>query len=229
MVISNRLVWVLFPAEDYVFTAVLAAFITFVITLPVCMYIGLKIRENTSLSDELVRLVNRDRLTDVATRDFFFERMDKNPESYGVSLMVDIDHFKMVNDTYGHFAGDDVIKHVSQLLRKETRENDVICRFGGEEFVVFLHEVSGDQGQVIAERMRVSVQTAPALSDGVKVGVTVSIGGSLKERLSDINISIQQADAALYRAKENGRNQTVVDWEVVPLEALEEAKGKLVS
>ena len=136
------------PAEDYVFTAVLAAFITFVITLPVCMYIGLKIRENTSLSDELVRLVNRDRLTDVATRDFFFERMDKNPESYGVSLMVDIDHFKMVNDTYGHFAGDDVIKHVSQLLRKETRENDVICRFGGEEFVVFLHEVSGDQGQV---------------------------------------------------------------------------------
>jgi diguanylate cyclase (GGDEF)-like protein len=210
--ISNRLVFVLFPLEDYAFTAPRAAFITLAITLPVCLFIGEKIRENTGLADELVRLVNRDRLTDASTRDFFFERMRQDPEAYGVSLMVDIDHFKLVNDTHGHFAGDEVIKHVSDVLRTQTRERDILCRFGGEEFVVFLHEANGELGMKIAERMRQSVQSKPALSEGIEVSVTISIGGSLKERMEDINISIQQADEALYKVKHGGRNQIVVDW-----------------
>jgi diguanylate cyclase (GGDEF)-like protein len=97
-------------------------------------------------------------------------------------------------------------------LRTQTRERDILCRFGGEEFVVFLHEANGELGLKIAERMRQSVQSKPALSEGIEVSVTISIGGSLKERMEDINISIQQADEALYKVKHGGRNQIVVDW-----------------
>lgn len=191
-----------------------ALVITMLITIPFSLFIGVKLRENTRLSDELVRLVNRDRLTDVATRDFFFRRMAGDPEAYGVSLMVDIDHFKRVNDSHGHYAGDAVIKHVGQILKRETRAQDIVCRFGGEEFVVFLHEVRPDQGFQLAERMRRAVAAGPLIvAEGAPpLSVTVSIGGSLKDRLEDINLSIQQADAALYRAKDCGRNRTIVDW-----------------
>ena len=212
------LVDVVYPEHLQALMGPRAMIITTLITIPFAFFIGVKLRENTLLSDELVRLVNRDRLTDVATRDFFFRRMESDPTAYGVSLMVDIDHFKQVNDTHGHYAGDAVIKHVSQILRRETREQDIVCRFGGEEFVVFLHEVSADQGLVVAERMRTAVaaDVLPATGDRPAVSVTVSIGGSLKERMEDINLSIQQADAALYQAKSNGRNRTVVDWLPAP-------------
>ncbi|NUH66143.1 GGDEF domain-containing protein [Sulfitobacter sp. S0837] len=206
------LVTVIYPDQLRALMGFRAILITTLITIPFAFFVGSKLRENTLLSDELVRLVNRDRLTDVATRDFFFRRMESDPNAYGVSLMVDIDHFKQVNDTHGHYAGDAVIKHVSDVLRGEVREQDILCRFGGEEFVVFLHEVSADQGLVIAERMRAAVAAAAAPVEGRAIAVTVSIGGSLKERLADINVSIQQADAALYRAKGDGRNRTVVDW-----------------
>lgn len=210
------LVTVVYPEHLQVLMGPRAIIITTLITIPFAFFVGTKLRENTRLSDELVRLVNRDRLTDVATRDFFFRRMESDPNAYGVSLMVDIDHFKRVNDTHGHYAGDAVIKHVSQVLRDEVRAQDIVCRFGGEEFVVFLHEVSADQGLVVAERMRTAVAASPASGGGQAISVTVSIGGSLKDRLADINISIQQADAALYRAKSNGRNRTVVDWLPAP-------------
>ncbi|SDF45769.1 GGDEF domain-containing protein [Sulfitobacter delicatus] len=210
------LVTVVYPEHLQVLMGPRAIIITTLITIPFAFFVGTKLRENTRLSDELVRLVNRDRLTDVATRDFFFRRMESDPNAYGVSLMVDIDHFKRVNDTHGHYAGDAVIKHVSQVLRDEVRAQDIVCRFGGEEFVVFLHEVSADQGLVVAERMRTAVAASPASGRGQAISVTVSIGGSLKDRLADINISIQQADAALYRAKSNGRNRTVVDWLPAP-------------
>jgi len=211
---------VIYPENLRAILGARAVLITTIITVPIAFFIGMKLRENTRLSDELVRLVNRDRLTDVATRDFFFKRMENDPNAYGVSLMVDIDHFKQVNDEHGHYAGDAVIKHVSQVLRAEVRQQDIVCRFGGEEFVVFLHEVSADQGLVVAERMRTAVAAAaaPTGGEGPAVSVTVSIGGSLKERMTDINISIQQADAALYRAKSNGRNRTVVDWLPAPSE-----------
>jgi diguanylate cyclase (GGDEF)-like protein len=189
-----------------------ATVIVLMISPPICIFIAQKIRENTLLSDELERLVNRDRLTDVATRDFFFTRMEREPDSYGVSLMIDIDHFKMVNDTHGHLVGVEVIKCVGTILRDETRALDIVCRFGGEEFVVFLYEADKDLGLLVAERIRMSVETASTLVAETKISVTVSIGGSLKERMEDINVSINQADAALYRAKDAGRNRTVVDW-----------------
>jgi len=164
------------------------------------------------LSEELTRLVNRDRLTDVATRDFFFARLTELPDAYGVSLMIDIDHFKQVNDTHGHLAGDDVIHAVAQVMRAQIRDVDIVCRFGGEEFVVFLHNATAEEGWAIAERIRLRTQelTTRTLSGDVKV--IVSVGGSMKERIEHVDAAIKRADECLYRAKTTGRNKTVVDW-----------------
>ena len=184
--------------------------VTTLITFVLTRFMGHKLLKINELIVVLKRAAHRDQLTDVATRDFFFARLAKQPKKPGVSLMVDIDHFKRVNDTYGHLVGDAVIAHVAKLLSQKTRRNDIVCRFGGEEFVVFLDNASADQAHVIAERVRRAVARARIEHDGQKVAVTVSIGVSTSAAAQDIEDAIREADAALYRAKAAGRNQTVM-------------------
>lgn len=212
VLLASVITLLVYPSEMHDVILWRTLVITVFVTIPMAVFVGTKIRENSEMSRELQRLVNRDRLTDVATRDFFFKVMDRNPDAYGVSLMIDIDHFKAVNDTHGHLAGDEVIKTVSEVLRQECRARDIVCRFGGEEFIVFVHEASADQGAEIAERIRKAVEVEPTMSDDTKLCVTVSIGGSLKQAADDITESIKRADDALYRAKEGGRNRIVMDF-----------------
>ena len=173
---------------------------------------GLRNLHICRLSEELTRLVNRDRLTDVATRDFFFARLTEFPDSYGVSLMVDIDHFKQVNDSHGHQAGDQVIRAVAQIMYDQVCDQDIVCRFGGEEFVVFLHRATPVDGHVIAERIRSAIEDAPTQTTTGSINVTVSVGRAMKDRLEHVDEAIKRADRCLYRAKGLGRNRTVVDW-----------------
>ncbi|WP_299729671.1 GGDEF domain-containing protein [uncultured Tateyamaria sp.] len=207
MVCAVTLNYLIFPAEYLSRTVPGTMVIVTLVTIPTCLFVGSKIRENVHLSQELRRLVERDRLTDVATRDFFFNRMAKVPDAYGISLMVDIDFFKRVNDTYGHLTGDRVITHVASLLRGAVRPGDIVCRFGGEEFVVFLADADHTGGAAMAERLRALVAESPIDEAGTTLSVTVSIGGSLKEATDHIETAIQRADDALYRAKNGGRNQ----------------------
>ncbi len=221
MTVSLLMVYFLFQGVDLGAALRLAPMITVVTGFPVSFFIWSQVRRNILLGNEMRRLLNRDRLTDVATRDFFFAKMRSNPNAYGVSLMIDIDHFKSVNDTFGHLAGDAVISRVAKILYENTREHDIVCRFGGEEFVVFLHEEDTDSGFTIAERMRSAIAGDVIDFQGQPVTVTVSIGGSLKERLEDVNLAIHQADQALYRAKSRGRNMTVfADEQDVPSQAM---------
>ncbi len=199
-----------FYPEEYATTAPgKKAIVVFAIALPTSWAISGMMRNNYLLTEQLSALVNRDRLTDVATRDYFFSKMEDNPDAYGVSLMVDIDHFKQVNDVHGHLAGDQVIAHVAQTLRSCVRSNDIVARFGGEEFVIFLIDHDSDVGYAVAERMRSSIEQQVCQIDGTSLPVTVSIGGSLKEAVDHIERSIKDADDALYRAKALGRNCTV--------------------
>lgn len=189
-----------------------AVFATMAVSFPLVFLIMWEMKKNHILSTELQRLLNRDRLTDVATRDFFFERLAAAPDGYGVSLMVDIDHFKHVNDTHGHLAGDAVIRQVANILAASVRPNDIVCRFGGEEFMIFLEQASPEDGWDISERIRKGIEaTGIQAQDGV-IRVTVSVGGSLKQEIEDITSAIMRADACLYRAKDLGRNRTIVDW-----------------
>jgi diguanylate cyclase (GGDEF)-like protein len=181
---------------------------TFVISMGLTLWLFEQARRNYLLTVELKRLVNRDRLTDIATRDFFFERMSRRQASNGVSLMVDIDHFKSINDRFGHLVGDEVIQRVAGMIRELVRESDIVCRFGGEEFVVFLSGHNRDEGLAAAERIRQAISDLVIDVNGMPISVTVSIGASIKDSASDVMRSIQQADAALYKAKHAGRNQT---------------------
>lgn len=216
MIASNALMFIIYPfdlAYSLIWTTPLIAFL---IASPPAYYFSTVMLRNYQLTMKLKDLVQRDRLTDVATRDFFFSKMNSDPTGHGVSLMVDIDHFKRVNDTHGHLTGDAVIKMVAGVLKNEVREDDIVCRFGGEEFVIFLHNADAQQGWEVAERMRQNVAESMLALGGVDVRVTISIGGSLKQSVDNIEMAISAADDALYRAKALGRNRTEASWKDEP-------------
>lgn len=208
------------PEEQLTDIAVQSGLIGYMLCLPVFGFICYQSLVLNRTRDALADLVNRDRLTNVATRDYFYARLADNPDGYGVSLMVDIDYFKKINDTYGHLAGDVVIARVAQLIDACIRPQDIICRFGGEEFVVFLSQASQAEGQDAAERIRTAVAQNEIVYADDLLSVTVSVGGSLVDAARDIDPAIRRADMALYEAKRGGRNRVV--WEDTTDEQLQD-------
>jgi diguanylate cyclase (GGDEF)-like protein len=210
LTVVTLLTVLLYPREEWPWEILVSWPTTTLLAYGATRVIGRQMLKVHALNVELQRLVSRDRLTDVATRDFFFDRLAERPAIHGVSLMVDIDHFKRVNDTHGHLAGDKVIAHVAHILAQEVGARDIVCRFGGEEFVVFLENATQVIAREVAERFRERVEATPVDSDGIRIRVSVSIGGSLRQPAADIEVAIREADAALYRAKALGRNRTVM-------------------
>ena len=158
----------------------------------------------------------RDQLTGLYNRRFLDETIDKiaaqikrRGTTLGI-LMVDIDYFKEVNDTYGHDMGDKVLKEIAKVLVKSVREADLVIRFGGEEFLVLLMDVQSGKSVEIAEKIRKAVESHTIESFGVVLRKTVSVGVSEFPVDSDkIWQCIKYADVALYKAKEMGRNRVV--------------------
>jgi two-component system cell cycle response regulator len=129
-------------------------------------------------------------------------------------MILDIDHFKAVNDTYGHDAGDDVLREFAVRMRKSIRGIDLACRYGGEEFVIVMPETDPHVAGMVAERLRRSIAGEPfAVNKGAKrIDVTISIGLSTLERKGEpVADVLKRADKALYRAKNDGRNRVVSD------------------
>jgi diguanylate cyclase (GGDEF)-like protein len=126
-------------------------------------------------------------------------------------LLADVDHFKRVNDTYGHLAGDDVLRGLATELRQQVRDSDVVGRFGGEEFVVLLPRADAEEACKIAERLRHRASAMSVYADSVAVNVTISIGVAvLGVHGADLFEVLAAADLALYRAKDGGRDQVCV-------------------
>lgn len=170
-----------------------------------------------NLYETVQRLAITDGLTGIYVRRHFLDRFDEEllrakHHNLNISvLMIDIDHFKEINDRYGHLVGDVVLKEITRLIQSNIREIDLLARYGGEEFVAALLDTSKDAAVVAAERIRENVGTSVIRAYDETVKVTISIGvaaypedGELKERLIEI------ADIALYRAKAEGRNQVCV-------------------
>lgn len=130
-------------------------------------------------------------------------------------LLLDIDHFKRVNDTYGHLAGDAVLRGLSELLRREARAIDRVCRYGGEEITVILPETDPDAAANFAERLRAAVEAQPFDANSEPIRITVSIGVASWPAQADSETLVAGADTALYAAKEGGRNR-VVRYEPAP-------------
>jgi diguanylate cyclase (GGDEF)-like protein len=167
------------------------------------------------LNRELEEISITDGLTKIYNRRYFNERLRqelKRVSRYGPPLsilMIDIDHFKKVNDTWGHQAGDTVLSGVAGLIKDRLRETDLIARYGGEEFCLLATGTDQAGVQVLAERVRKLVQSTVFEHGGKAIAVTVSIGvctwePSLRDDQEEL---IRRADSALYRAKEQGRNR----------------------
>ena len=124
-------------------------------------------------------------------------------------MMLDIDHFKRVNDTFGHDMGDVVLQRVAEILNKVHRDSDIIARYGGEEFIVFLSNTDVEGAKIAAERIRSAVEKAVIMAGDTQVPVTISLGITNTQN-GDIAAMTKQADIALYHSKENGRNQATV-------------------
>ncbi|MDB5795697.1 MAG: diguanylate cyclase with sensor, partial [Noviherbaspirillum sp.] len=126
-------------------------------------------------------------------------------------LAIDADHFKQINDTLGHAAGDTVLQHLAETITRSAREIDVVARVGGEEFAVLLPSTALAAALAVAERIRKNVESAAIHIDGREVRYTVSIGVStMCEGVSGMDDMMKMADKALYDAKRNGRNRIYV-------------------
>jgi diguanylate cyclase (GGDEF)-like protein len=172
--------------------------------------------ELRALSERLQGLSATDALTGIANRRTFDERLAievARANRYGAPLslvMLDLDHFKELNDRFGHLTGDEVLKRVASLVDREKRLGDVVARFGGEEFAAILPHTEPRAARVWAERVRQMIAATEVRSDAGALMVTASFGiaGAVGQREEPLTL-IEEADRALYEAKRQGRNRVV--------------------
>ncbi len=162
-----------------------------------------------AITDELTGIFNRRQIIRQIKEEFERSKATSSPLSI---LIFDIDHFKKINDVYGHNVGDDVLRIIARRCIKTIRESDFLGRIGGEEFIVILPGTTLDTAKTIAERLRRAVADDPITTcDGLQIAATVSVGiASLTDELADYEQLIKKADIALYRAKRSGRDRSAV-------------------
>ncbi len=165
--------------------------------------------EKLASVDPLTNCLNRRKFEELSNLEMQRSSRYNTPLSF---LMLDIDHFKTINDTYGHAIGDDVLKHFSSICLKLARATDVVARVGGEEFIIMLPETDEKGAFIFAERVREEIYNSILTIDGHTIKYTVSIGISSlnSDRDSAVSMILQRADAAMYEAKESGRNRSVI-------------------
>ncbi|MBN1242251.1 MAG: diguanylate cyclase [Spirochaetales bacterium] len=174
------------------------------------------VTEAVSNERRLAEAASRDGLTGAYNRRWFDRRMEDEfdrARRYGrgpALLILDIDHFKSLNDEEGHQFGDEALKRVAEICRHALRSTDALCRYGGEEFCAVLPETELGQGVALAERLRTSCASSPIAFRGAKRSLTVSSGVSAWREGDDVTSLVGRADAALYVAKRAGRNRVEV-------------------
>lgn len=160
-----------------------------------------------ALTDELTQIANRRSF--VASVESEITRCSRQQSAMAFFLL-DIDHFKNVNDSYGHQAGDTVLRQIAALVKSTLREYDIFGRIGGEEFGVFLAQTDRSTAEEVAERLRQLIATETLYIDGQQLNVTLSIGIALAREKTSFEQLYADADAALYQAKHSGRNRVIV-------------------
>jgi diguanylate cyclase (GGDEF)-like protein len=178
------------------------------------------IRRIEVFTGEIVRLATIDPLTGLPNRRGFFERAEielDRARRYGRTLtvmMLDADHFKRINDEYGHAGGDAALRHLAETLSATLRASDLAGRLGGEEFAVLLPETDFAGARQLAQRVRMSIATAPLIIGGARIELTVSVGVAAVPTDGPpdaaIELALRDADEAMYRAKAEGRNRVVM-------------------
>lgn len=189
---------------------------TLLIADRVITHVYLRLNETRQERDDYLERAERDALTGLLRQDVFMRALHnelqriRHDDSTSGLLMIDIDFFKRVNDTYGHRSGDHVLQSVARLIRDCVRPQDLVARYGGEEFTVILPGAGHDTAWAVAERIRSSVEQFPFLVDGTTLKLTLSIGISIAHGGGTTTEAlIRTADRALYDAKNSGRNRII--------------------
>ena len=158
-----------------------------------------------SRTDGLTQLFNRNHWQQCIEAEF--KRYIRSQHISSL-VMLDIDHFKDVNDNYGHLVGDDVIRHLAKVIREQVRETDISGRYGGEEFVILLADTHAEDSLVFAERLRKIVEESVVIYNDIEIKYTVSIGiAEVDPTYTSVSQWLEHVDNALYQSKDNGRNK----------------------
>lgn len=174
------------------------------------------------MREEAEERAKRDSMTGLFNHQHFMEKIHEGGRRDDGSLIIlDIDHFKNINDSYGHAQGDEALIHVVAAVRKAVRAHDVVGRIGGEEFAVFLLDANKAEAKMVASRIRQAVENIDFIpEDGIKAPLTVSVGVAMKDETDNVVGTMQLADMRMYKAKQSGRNQVVdsgLEAEVIDL------------
>ncbi|PIP78243.1 MAG: hypothetical protein COW84_12180 [Gammaproteobacteria bacterium CG22_combo_CG10-13_8_21_14_all_40_8] len=163
--------------------------------------------QHMSMTDELTQIANRRALS--KSLQYFFNKLKRYQQPFGI-VMLDIDHFKKINDQYGHGIGDQVLIELSQLLTSIIRDSDEVGRWGGEEFVILLSHLSQEHLIVVAEKIRHVTEKMKILLGRESISITISQGVFFVDKMESANNIFKKIDNALYQAKNEGRNRTVI-------------------
>lgn len=181
---------------------------------PLFFYLSLKLRELAVVNYKLAEAAATDFLTGCLNRGSFSTQVEQclsetaeGSEPRGALLVIDADHFKKINDTYGHHEGDVALKTIANAIRTTVRRDDLVGRLGGEEFGVYLPNANEEVAKIVAERIRSTICALSFMPQGKPCPLTVSVGCATFARRTDFSELFRLADERLYQAKEAGRNR----------------------
>lgn len=206
-----------YGSERLIFELMISAAITTAVCIPVAAYIVMQYEKLQHLTDRLAHLAAIDQMTELLNRQTFLERLDallaatSKTASAGVFAFIDADYFKALNDRFGHATGDKVIVLLARHIKEVAREGDLSARLGGEEFALFFTGANLTRATLVANRLRRDVELS-----GIKLGIpgmtlSVSIGLAVHRPGATALHTMQEADRAMYAAKDGGRNVVVTE------------------
>lgn len=221
-------IMMLFADGIVLYGLIIAAIVPLLVSIPATIYIekqGLVLKQAhdalhvahmklEEVHEEVKRLNRLDPMTGIFNREHFFDQLGQHNRKIdkGVVLIIDADHFKIINDRFGHPVGDKALHIIVKCIANSVRRNDVIGRIGGEEFGAFLPDTDVPTAQTVADRICAAVNSARfSPKEGVNHRLSVSIGGAIAEPSIPISVSITNADKYMYQAKQTGRDKAVVE------------------
>ncbi|MBC7163954.1 MAG: GGDEF domain-containing protein [Roseovarius sp.] len=207
---SIALRFVVLPSDLATRTLLPGSVMALVLATPIAWFVGQRMREVSRLGERLEHALHHDMLTGVRTRLSFYERAAEMTGITCAVIVTDIDNFKGFNDRYGHFAGDQALRQFAAMLTANCRADDIVARFGGEEFVIVIMGAHHQEGISVAERLAARVRASPIFFGEHTLRLTASFGVAALLPGGDIDSAIQQADRALYRAKHAGRDRALL-------------------
>jgi diguanylate cyclase (GGDEF)-like protein len=206
------------PADHI--TLLMATILPIVIAVPISLYV---FRQTEKLdrayaalllaNDALARKASRDQMTGLLNRESFMAQIDvlRLVPAGGALLMVDVDHFKQINDRYGHPVGDEALVRIAAVIKAATRRDDLVGRIGGEEFGAFLVGADVEEAQRVGQRLRQAVETLDFQVAGKRVALSVSVGGAVAKGEAALADLVRKTDGLLYQAKNAGRNKVIIE------------------